>query len=285
MKYFDRDTWGTLLTVFLFGVVVIVVDYKIRGKVDLIYTSVFLLTCIMASIVTIRTQEAKHELEKWQIELEMKEIYGDAYKELVLEVRRRQHDFRNQLGAIYSMHLTADSLEDLIAKQSEYGAILLEQCRYDRILTGCNNPILAGYLYYRCTAYEKYNVQVEYQVHVDRAQCALTLHEMIEILGILLTNAFESIKPEDQEKCIGLYLQEHAESLIIEVSNKTEELPVKQIEKMFQKGYSSKGKNRGLGLARVKEVSQKTNADLIIENRKKGNDNWMSIRMIVPKLG
>lgn len=282
-KGFDKETWGTLITVFMFGMIVIIVDYEIRGKVDLIYTSVFLLTCIMASVVTIRTQEAKHELEKWKLELEMKEIYGDAYKELVLEVRRRQHDFRNQLGAIYSMHLTADSLDDLITKQSEYGAVLLEECRYDRILTGCNNPVLAGYLYYRCVTYEQSNVQVEYQIHVDEARCALTLHEMVETLGILLTNAFESIRPGDKERCIGLLVQENVDDLLIEVSNKTKELPVKQIEKMFQKGYSSKGINRGLGLARVKELSQKTNADLIIENRKKGNDNWMFIRMIVPK--
>ena len=282
-KSFDKETWGTLITVFVLGMIVIIVDYEIRGKVDLLYTSVFLLTCIMASIVTIRTQEAKHELEKWKLELEMKEIYGEAYKELVLEVRRRQHDFRNQLGAIYSMHLTADSLDDLIKQQSEYGAVLLEACRYDQILTGCNNSVLAGYLYYRCVTYEQSDVQVEYQIHVDEARCALTLHEMVEVLGILLTNAFESIQPEDTERCIGLLVQENVGDLFIEVSNKTKELSVKQIEKMFQKGYSSKGRNRGLGLARVKELSQKTNSDLIIENRKKGDDNWMHIRMIVPR--
>lgn len=279
----DKGTWRTLILLCGLSALFIIVDYRIRGKVDQIYYFIFLISCVMVCFSAISAQRTKHELEKRKLELEMQEIYGNTYKELIAEVRRKQHDFKNQLGAIYSMHLTANSLEDLVEKQSEYGNILLEECRYDKILVGCNNPILAGYLYYRCVAYEKNDVRIDYQIHVDGAECCLSLHEVIEVLGILLTNAFESYRAESKEKYIDLVLQESADNLMIEVSNISEELTSAEVENIFQEGYSSKGENRGIGLARVKQLVGKVQADLIVRNQKKERENWVSFKVVIPK--
>lgn len=282
---FDKERWGTLVIIIGLCVLVIFVDYRIRGEVDQIYYFLFLVACVVTCVTTIKTQEARNELEKKQLELEMQEIYGDAYKNLISEVRRKQHDFSNQLAAIYSMHMTANSLEELVEQQQNYGNVLLEKSRYDKILTGCNNSILAGYLYYKCVAYEKSNVQVDYQVHVDTAYCCLSLHEVIEILGILLTNAYENYRADIEEKHIGLIVQENANNLMIEVSNLAKELTAKEIEQMFCEGYSSKGKNRGIGLARVKQLLSNAEADLVVENQTKDNKNWVNFRVMIPKGG
>lgn len=280
---FDREKWGTLIVISGLCMLVILIDYRLRGEVDQIYYFLFLVASVVTCVTTIKTQEARNELEKKQLELEMQEIYGDAYKNLISEVRRRQHDFVNQLGAIYSMHLTANSLEELVEEQQKYGNVLLEKSRYDKILTGCNNSILAGYLYYKCVAYEESNVQVDYQVHVDTAYCCLSLHEVIEILGILLTNAYENYSTDIEEKRIGLIVQENANNLMIEVSNLAKELTTKEIDRMFHEGYSSKGKNRGIGLARVKQLVSNAEADLVVENQTKDNKNWIKFRVMIPK--
>lgn len=279
----DKETWITLIVLCGLSLLFIIVDYRHRGEADQIYYFIFLVSCVITCASVLTVQKTKHELEKRKLELELQEIYGNTYKELIAEVRRKQHDFKNQLGAIYSMHLTADSLEDLVERQREYGNVLLEECRYDKILVGCNNPILAGYLYYRCVAYEKNDVQVDYEIHMDQAECRLSLHEVIEVLGILLTNAFESYCAESKEKYIDLVLQEGADNLIIEVSNVSEELTSSEIENFFQEGYSSKGKNRGIGLARVKELVAKAHADIIVENRLKEMRNWVCFKLIIPK--
>lgn len=279
----DKGTWRTLILLCGFSALFIIVDYRIRGKVDQIYYFIFLISCVMVCFSAISAQRTKHMLEKRKLELEMQEIYGNTYKELISEVRRKQHDFKNQLGAIYSMHLTANSLEDLVQKQSEYGKILLEECRYDKILVGCNNPILAGYLYYRCVAYEKNDVQIDYHIHVDGAECCLSLHEVIEILGILLTNAFESYHDESEEKYIDLVLEETSENLMIEVSNMSNKITSAEIENLFKEGYSTKGEHRGIGLARVKQLVAKVQADLIVGNQIKERRNWVSFRLVIPK--
>lgn len=281
--YLDKERWGTIIIIIGLSVMIILVDYRIRGKVDQIYYLFCLGACVVACISSIKVQGARHELEKKRLELEMQEIYGDAYKDLISEVRRKQHDFTNQLGAIYSMHLTAKTLEDLIKEQQKYGNVLLRSSQYDKILTGCNNSILAGYLYYKCVAYEKSNVHVDCQIHVDMAYCSLSLHEIIEILGILLTNAFENYKADIEEKRIGLIVQENTNNLMIEVSNEVKELAMKEIDKMFHEGYSSKGKNRGFGLARVKQLVSKVEADLVVESQTKDSGNLIKFRVVIPK--
>ena len=282
---FNTEKWGTLIVISGLCLLVILIDYRLRGEVDQMYYFLFLIACAVTCVTTIKAQEARHELEKKRLELQMQEIYGGAYKDLISEVRRKQHDFTNQLGAIYSMHLTARSLEELVEQQQKYGDVLLESSQYDKILTGCNNSILAGYLYYKCVAYEKSNVHVDYQVHVDTAYCSLSLHEIIEILGILLTNAFENYKADIEEKRIGLIVQENTNNLMIEVSNEVKELAMKEIDKMFHEGYSSKGKNRGLGLARVKQLVSKVEADLVVESQTKDSRNLIKFRVVIPKRG
>lgn len=280
---FKRDTWLGLIVICAMGVLFIIFDYRYRGMADQVYYFIFLASCALVCISTISVQTAKHELEKKKLEFELQEIYGNTYKELIAEVRKNQHDFANQLGAIYSMHMTANSLEELVAKQREYGDVLLEKNQYEKILTGCNNSILAGYLYYKCVSYEHSNVQVDYQIHVNDAYCCLPLHEIIEILGILLTNAYENYNTKNIEKRIGLIVQESDCNLLLEVSNMAKEMSAKEIEKIFCEGYSSKGKNRGLGLARVKELASKAKADLIVENQVKENGNWLNFRVVIPK--
>ncbi len=267
-----------------FCIIFLLLDYRVREELDQIYYLLFMALIIVICFYRVRMQKTQFELEKKKMELELQDIYGVAYKDLMFEVRRKQHDFVNQLGAVFSMHITATSLEDLIKRQSEYGTALLSYDQFDKILTGCNHPILAGYLYNKCVEFENRNVTVEYIIHVDMADCNLSLHEIIEILGILLTNAAESGNiEEDQQKVIKLICEETNESLKIEISNLSPCFTSADIEKIFEKGYSSKGDNRGIGLSRIKELAKKSKSEIVVENYMKEERNWVSFKVIVPK--
>lgn len=278
-----KENWIILIIVCSLAIAFLAIDYRYRGKLDQIYYFMFLVSCIVACTSAVFSQQAKLELEKQKLELELQRVYGDTYKELISEVRRKQHDFSNQLSALYSMHLTAESMEDLIEKQSAYGKVLLDENRYDKILIGCNNPILAGYIYYRCVAYEKDGVLVDYQVHVDGAECVLSLHEIIEVLGILLTNAFEHCMSSGLEKKIRLIIEEYADKLAIEVGNQANALTSDEITELFNEGKSSKGKERGIGLARIKQLTDRVKADLFVENHRRENANWLNFKIWIPK--
>jgi len=250
--------------------------------------SVYVLLCMLALSALIALffysygfEQAQNEIAKKNHELELQKKYGDNYDHLLYEIRRRQHDYKNQLGTLYSMHITAKSLDDLISMQKEYGDILLEESRFDSILTHCNNPILAGFLYYKCVECEKIEVKVNYDIYIGQAECRFSLREIIEILGILIDNACENVKAEESlEKQICLKIWESSDKLIIFVANPARYIPFSEIDKMFIRGYSSKGENRGIGLERVMELINKYDAEIKVYNSgHEDTANWINFEI------
>ena len=139
-------------------------------------------------------------------------------------------------------------------------------------------------LSYKCVNYEKNDISVDYKIHVDMAECSLSLHEIIEILGILMTNAYENIvEAKISKKKIGLVVQESALGVAIEVSNVSHYFTSEEIERIFGVGYSSKGKDRGIGLTQVKQLVQKCGTDIVVENYVKSEENWVRFKIIIPK--
>lgn len=283
MKFKDIKVYRVVL-IGVIPLIVIIIDYSIYHTIRTIYDLSIISLVLLIYRYLSKIQTAESELEKKNLELELQRIYSDAYKELITEVRQRQHDFKNQLSAVHSMHLVANSLEELVQMQSEYCEKLAENIRYDQILTGCNDSVLAGYLYYKCLACEKLGVQIDYRVRINDTKCQLGLHELIEILGILVDNACEQVITNNYEdKRIELNVQENEEDIILKVSNPSQFLTSMEIEKMFESGYSTKGENRGLGLARIKQLVNKYNLDLIVSNVPKAEENWFLFQLIISK--
>lgn len=221
-------------------------------------------------------EQANGEIERKNYELEMQRVYGSTYEQLLREVRRKQHDYKNQIGAIYSMHLVANSLEELVDMQSEYMEELQSDSKYDAILTRCGNAILAGYLYYRCMSCEQEGVTVDYDIRIDKADCSFAVHEIIELLGVFIDNACENFTIEQQsDKHIKLKLKEEDEKIIFSVENPAKHMSFSEMSNMFVRGYSSKGENRGIGLARVRELVDSYNAELKVENVSYEEENWL----------
>lgn len=252
-------------------------------NIDVTDLLIFILAAIML-ICLYRLLWANNEIARKNYELEVQRIYGGAYEELLQEVRRKQHDYKNQLGAIHSMHLVANSLEELASMQKDYVDGLQADSKYDSILTKCDNAVLAGYLYYRCISCQNEGVEVDYDILVGQAKCSMAVHEIIEILGILIDNACENFTGEQRgEKRIYLSFQEEEENIMFSVANPAKHKNFAEIGDMFKQGYSSKGKNRGIGLARVRELVNQRGAELKVANVSHGGINWLEFTIELEK--
>ncbi|MBR6769912.1 MAG: GHKL domain-containing protein [Lachnospiraceae bacterium] len=285
MRIIKRDNEMFVVGI-LYGLafVGLLVDYYLNKSKLNVYS-----VCILAFLVFMifymgRLGQAEIEIEKKNYEIELQKIYGSTYEKLLSEIRRRQHDYRNQLSAIYSMHLTARSLEELVQMQKEYGDVLQLDCKFDSILTGCDNTILAGYIYHKCISCENQGISIDYNIHIRQAACSFALHEIVEILGILIDNACESINGQIcVNKQVYLGFKEEDEKIIIMVANPTKYVTFSEIEKMFVCGYSSKGEGRGIGLARVKELIKKYNVEMKVFNSIINEDNWINFMIEIIK--
>lgn len=255
---------------------------KSTVKMYILIVSTFLI-CIFLYVNKLK--QAQNEIARKNYELELQKIYGETYEQLLGEVRKRQHYYKNQLAAIYGTHLTAKTLDELVNMQKKYGEELRKDNKFDSILTGCNNPILAGFIYYRCVACDNENIVVDYDIHIEQATCRIALHEIIEILGILIDNARECVKMDNSlEQRIRLEFREEADKIVFSVSNPAKYISFSEIDKMFISGYSSKGKYRGIGLARVKELVNKYEAEINVFNSNPyDKENWICFLVRIGK--
>ncbi len=266
------------------AIIAIVLDYNFSGTPLSIYV-VGVLACLLAIyLFIVKLMQDKVDIERKNLEMELHQIYGDTYDELLSTVRKRQHDFDNQLSAVYSMHITATSLDELVERQRQYTAELLENCRYDSILTKCENPILAGYLYNRCLVCENLGIKVNYDISVTQAECSFPLYEVVEILGIFIDNACESLNDSQiKPSVIKLVVEESSDKLVLSVSNPSKAILYSEIEKMFLKDVSTKGEYRGIGLARAKELTNEHKTDIRVTNYTNEDINWIQFKVEISK--
>lgn len=261
----------------------LIIDYHQQGKVMMIYYIVYLGFCIYVLLRHRKSEVEKVRYEKRLQEQEIEKAYEEVYEALIQDIRKRQHDFNNQLNVLYGMHITSSSLEELIANQNEYGEIIIGQRRYDDIPSLCNNKTLAAYLYQECSKLERDGFIVQYEVAINDGKCLFYIHEIIEILGVLIENAAENLEYSCDSKSIKISGVEYEDRLVFGVSNPSKYITSQEFEKMCTYGYSTKGEKRGIGLARVRELCIKAGASLMVENVKKDNLNWVNISIIAPK--
>lgn len=93
-------------------------------------------------IIIYEWQKTRMDAEKKKAQLEMNKLYYDAYDQLILLVRERQHDMKNHINAILSLIYTTEKYEELIEKQKEYCGYVIEQNEKTKLVLSSGNPLM-----------------------------------------------------------------------------------------------------------------------------------------------
>lgn len=103
-------------------------------------------------------QKSRMDVERKKAQLEMNRLYSDAYDQLIMLVRERQHDMKNHINAILSMIYTTEDFDELKAKQTEYCGYVIEQNEKTKLVLSSGNPLIAGFLYSKMREADIYNI-------------------------------------------------------------------------------------------------------------------------------
>lgn len=258
----------------------IFVDICMFQKLRIGYYLLLFVLFAFIVIYIIKFQKANYILLQKNLEEKINKFYGNVYEELLHDVRRRQHDYKNHLIAIYNSHQKADSMEELISIQSDYLNDIIEEGRFDSILTKCNDPVVAGFLYHKACYCDDNNIEFEFDLSFSGINCAIKKYELIEILGNFIDNAIEYVIAR-KNRIIKVKLLENAYDLTVSISNPSEFLEQKRIKEIFNFGNSSKGDGRGIGLSRVHQICENNNLDIQVENVME-KENWIKFTVIIP---
>lgn len=237
-------------------------------------------------------QKSRLDAEKKKTQLEMNRLYFDAYDQLILLVRQRQHDMKSHIGAIRSMIYTTDNYAELVAKQEEYCDYIIEENEKNRLVLSVKNPLIAGFLYSKIQEADSRDITIDYCINMPKESLVLPEYELIEMAGILLDNAMDALEKfplqtteKVQEKKIRFAIEETDEGLVLITANTSDYYAEDMTAQFFETGYSSKGKDRGIGLAKLKRMVSGRKGSIIVSNEFYDDSNYLTFTIELPKKG
>ena len=207
----------------------------------------------------------------------------DKYIELLKKVKLRQHEFKNHVATLFSMHYSYYTYEQLVQAQKEYSAKIQYENRYNNLLM-LENGFLCGFLYGKFQEIEEKGVKIDYKTCVSIKDCVLPAYNLIEMLGILLDNAAEALK-DAEDKRVRFLVEESKEAYQFTVCNPYRYVSYAEIESWFQMGVSEKGAERGIGLYHLKELCVEWKCRITCQNIDSDEKNWIKFILEIDKEG
>lgn len=204
-------------------------------------------------------------LKRQEEELKIYKLYIHPLEELTKDIRARQHEFDNHMNAVLNMHVTIDNYDELVAAQSAYCKEIYEAKGVSTpALLRISDKILAGFLYSKILGAPTY-AKVEIQVLSQQIITSASEHNLVEILGTLVDNAFEAATP--QLPLVEMVLDSKEDKLIFMIRNQVQGLTMGDISRFFQKGYTTKDNRecRGLGLYQANMIAQQFGGEITVE--------------------
>ena len=262
--------------------VYLVIDLKISRTLDFKMIIVFILLLVVIIWGTIDWKLSNDIIREQEKELKMYQHYIQPLEELVKEIRARQHEFDNHLNAVLNMHLTVDSYEELVRRQSEYvKEISREGVSQYLPLLKISDKVLAGFLYSKIVS-SREGIETEIEVRSREIISRVSEHSLIEIVGVLVDNAYEAC-PEEGGR-VRMILDSRQDHLIFQIFNQHEKISLEEIGHLLENGFTTKSKkrgDRGLGLYRAKRIAEKAGGEITVGQEEIGGENYIQFAVVI----
>lgn len=191
------------------------------------------------------------------------EMLEEAYAQLESlngALRAQRHDFRNHLQVIGGLLEMGESDEAAKYIDRVYGSVgaLSAQLR-------TASPAVNALLRVKTAEAQKRGVAMDVIVRSAWEGLPAQGWEMCRVLGNLIDNAMDALKDTPSPR-VTVTLGEERRALIFSVENNGPEIPMEIREKIFQPGFTTKGGERGQGLAIVREIIAGYGGELTLES-------------------
>lgn len=208
-------------------------------------------------------------------QIKIYEEYLPIIDELIDELRIKQHDFDNHLAAMKM--LVGTNTGEAISKVGDYLKEVEDEYENSDLIK-LHNKVLAGFLYSKQKYANKQNIDMDIIIDNYFIQTHIKDYVLIDMVGILIDNAFETGVKNNQVK---VYIFEENKKSVIEIVNKHPYLPTDKINNLFKKGYSTKNKtSRGIGLYKLSRCVKQHQCNLEVYN-KDIDDNYVVFKLTI----
>lgn len=222
-----------------------------------IYNFIICAVIIFTNVYTLLNKKAVSKIEEAKKTLEEK---NKNLLEVTDNIRCFKHDFNNIIQAIDGYIY----LDDMKALQV-YFKSLLDECNHIKLVDSINckvteNPAICGVLLNKYRIAEENNIEMNIDLLASLKELNEKSYVVSRMLGILLDNAIEATK-ECEEKLINFEVIKDVkkDKVVIKIENTYENKDVDTC-KIFEKNYTTKKGNTGLGLWKIQDILRKDNS-------------------------
>lgn len=247
----------------VFGIILIATQLYILTFYTYLLPAFILLLSIISIlaylIVSFYTIFTVSKLERTSMSLEEAQLYNRTLEILQDNTRAFRHDFANILQGMVG-YMDNNDMEGL----RKYYSQLVEDIQQSNNLTTLspkvvNNPAIYNVLASKYHKADSLGIKIHLEAFLDMNELHMKIYEFTRVLGILMDNAIEATS-ECENKIINVSFRKdsrkHMQLLVIENTYKNKDVDT---DKIFEKGYSTKKGNTGLGLWEVRQILKKNN--------------------------
>ena len=290
LTYFDKDYLYPFLKkvivaffglhILLFISDIVSTTHHLNSFGSILSTIVFICLLLIFFAMNSHKVQIEKEIALKQKKFEQKHLqtYTDEIVELYNEIRGFRHDYA---GMLVSMQMAIDS-GDLQEINRVYNEVLVkanqklrsEKYTYfdlNNIADSALRSLIAQSIVYARNSGVEFTLEVKDVI----TRLSMDLLDLVRIMSILLNNAVEGAADSYLKQMEVAVIKMDFETVIV-IQNSCK-ITMTPSEDLFALGFSTKGRNRGLGLNNVKEILDKYD-NIILETEMEDNTFRQIIR-------
>lgn len=290
LTYFDKDYLYPFLKkviVAFFGLYILLfisdivsTTHHLNSFGSILSTIVFICLLLIFFAMNSHKVQIEKEIALKQKKFEQKHLqtYTDEIVELYNEIRGFRHDYA---GMLVSMQMAIDS-GDLQEINRVYNEVLVkanQKLRSEKYtyfdLNNIEDSALRSLIAQSIVYARKNDVEFTLEVKDIITRLSIDLLDLVRIMSILLNNAVEGAADSYLKQMEVAVIKMDFETVIV-IQNSCK-ITMTPSEDLFALGFSTKGRNRGLGLNNVKEILDKYD-NIILETEMEDNTFRQIIR-------
>ena len=199
--------------------------------------------------------EKEIELEQKKFEQKHLQTYTDEIVTLYNEIRGFRHDYTGMLVSL-RMAIESKDLQEIDRVYSEVLVKANQKLRSDKYtyfdLNNIEDSALRSLIAQSIVNAKTNDVEYTLEVKDIITPLSMELLDLVRVMSVLLNNAVEGAVESYQKQLEVAIIKLDLETLVV-IQNSCKKRKVKS-EDLFELGFSTKGRHRGLGLNNVKEI-------------------------------
>ena len=249
---------NTIFAIILIGTQ-IYVTYFYSSVLPFYIVALSLISLLTYVIISLFTMFNVSKLETTSTNLEEAKLYNKTLEILQDNTRAFRHDFANILQGMVG-YMDNNDMEGL----KKYYSQLVDDIQNSNNLTTLspkvvNNPAIYNVLATKYHKADSLGIKIHLEAFLDMNELHMKIYEFTRILAILMDNAIEASKECDNKMINVTFRKDNKRRMQLLVIENTYNNKDINTDKIFEKGYSTKEGNTGLGLWEVRQILKKNN--------------------------